>query len=216
MTTKDPPNIFEEDLVYLYDDPNNLAIVTKGTHSSVTYKYIFVNLTVNDPSQVAWENEELADVDEEDEPFTEPNQIKLSWPLEDDTGLEENHVLTIETADQVTVLDRSFQPADVVCNATQSGTVLAVELILDVALYSSPLVDLAAQTKKITSKYGPKKSRDVTVFQGISSRDALPISIEHDRYVALGHQGSNWVGKIDGGKQFPYKVINIIDTSPQL
>jgi hypothetical protein len=88
MATKDPPNIFEEDLVYLNDDPSSLALVTK----------------------VAWENEELAaDVDEDEEPFTEPNQIKLSWPLEDDTGLEENHVLTIEAAEQVTVVDRAFQ-----------------------------------------------------------------------------------------------------------
>jgi hypothetical protein len=30
MATKDPPNIFEEDLVYLNDDPSSLALVTKG------------------------------------------------------------------------------------------------------------------------------------------------------------------------------------------
>jgi mRNA-degrading endonuclease HigB of HigAB toxin-antitoxin module len=167
-----------------------------------------------DLALVAWENEELAaDVDEDEEPFTEPNQIKLSWPLEDDTGLEEHHVLTIEAAEQVTVVDRAFQPADVVCNAAQSGTVSTVALLLDLAIYSSPLDDLAALTKKITSKYGPKKSRDVTVFNEISSRDVRPITVEDSCHVALSHQGSNWVGKIDGGKLVNIAFFGMCDIS---
>ncbi len=37
MATKDPPNIFEEDLVYLNDEPTSLAIVTKGINTRTIY-----------------------------------------------------------------------------------------------------------------------------------------------------------------------------------
>ena len=52
MATKDPPNIFEEDLVYLNDDPTSLAIVTKGNTNRTHILIVLQKLSGSDVSGV--------------------------------------------------------------------------------------------------------------------------------------------------------------------